>query len=142
MLYLYHALCLSVPYHIIPLSVCLSVPYHSNTEAALFACLLSGWATTTGRLLGPEERNSIKCLSQGHSDALPHRKSNLYLIGLGIIIYCIYQGTSTRRQRSDLFGLRVKLLPVTTILATKGRGNPANALSKDTTSEVAGLSPH
>jgi len=26
---------------------------HSNTEAALFACLSSGWATTTGRLLGP-----------------------------------------------------------------------------------------
>jgi len=26
--------------------------YHSNTEAVLFACHLSGWATTTGKLLG------------------------------------------------------------------------------------------
>jgi len=45
---LYYALCLS---------------YHSNTEAALFACISSGWATTTGRLLGPKMWNSIKCLS-------------------------------------------------------------------------------
>jgi len=37
---------------------------------------LSGWATTTGRMLGPKVGNSIKCLSQGHSDALPHRESN------------------------------------------------------------------
>jgi len=34
--------------------------YHSNTEAVLFACLSSGWATTTGRLLGPKFGNSIK----------------------------------------------------------------------------------
>jgi len=33
-------------------------------KAALFACLTSGWATTTGRLLGPKVGNSIKCLSQ------------------------------------------------------------------------------
>jgi len=51
-------------------TLCLS--YHSNTEAVLFACLLSGWATTTGRLLGPKMENTIKCLSQGHSDVLPH----------------------------------------------------------------------
>jgi len=50
--------------------------YHSITEAVLFACLSSGCATTTSRLLGPKVGNSIKCLSQGHSDALPHRKSN------------------------------------------------------------------
>jgi len=36
MLYTYYALCLSC---------------HSKTEAVLFACLSSGWATTTGRLL-------------------------------------------------------------------------------------------
>jgi len=38
----------------------------------------------------------------------------------------ICQGTSTKRQRSDLFDLRVKLPPVTTSLTTqtvKGRGN-------------------
>jgi len=28
-----------------------SVIYHSNTEAVLFACLSSDWATITGRLL-------------------------------------------------------------------------------------------
>jgi len=37
--------------------------YHSNTEAVLFACLSSGWATTTGRLLVLKIGNSIKCLS-------------------------------------------------------------------------------
>jgi len=31
----------------------------------------------------------------------------------------ICQGTSTRRQRSDLFGLRVKLTPVITRLTTQ-----------------------
>jgi len=31
----------------------------------------------------------------------------------------ICQGTSTRRQRRDLFGLRVKLPPVTTSLTTQ-----------------------
>jgi len=31
----------------------------------------------------------------------------------------ICQGTSTRRQRSDLFGLRIKLPPVTTSLTTQ-----------------------
>jgi len=54
---------------------CLS-SYHSNTEAVLFACLSSSWATTTCKLLGPKVGNSFKCLSQGHSDALPHRESN------------------------------------------------------------------
>jgi len=43
---LYYALCLS---------------YHSNTEAVLFACLSSGWAITTGTLLGLKAGNSIKC---------------------------------------------------------------------------------
>jgi len=55
--------------------LCLS--YHFNTEAVLLACLSSGWATTTGRLLGPKVGNSIMYLSQGHSDTLPHRESNL-----------------------------------------------------------------
>jgi len=41
--------------------LCLS--YHSNTEAVLFECLSSGWATTTSKLLGPKVGNSIKCLS-------------------------------------------------------------------------------
>jgi len=48
------------------LCVYLAIP---NTEAALFAWLSSGWATTTGRLLGSQVGNSIKCLSQGRSDA-------------------------------------------------------------------------
>jgi len=38
-------------------ALCLS--YHSNTEAVLFACLSSGWTTTTGRLLGTKVGNSI-----------------------------------------------------------------------------------
>jgi len=52
------------------LSYALCLLYHSNTEAVLFAYLSSGWATTTGRLLGSKMGNSIKCLSQGCSDAL------------------------------------------------------------------------
>jgi len=40
----------------------------------------------------------------------------------------ICQGTSTRRQRRDLFGLRVKLPPVTTSLTTQSRGNPVKCL--------------
>jgi len=49
---------------------------HTTPTQMLFACLSSGWATSTGRLLGPKVGNSIKCLSQGHSDALPHRELN------------------------------------------------------------------
>jgi len=55
-------------------ALCLS--YHSKTKSVLFACLSPGWATTTGRLLGYKVENSIKRLSQGHSDTLPHRESN------------------------------------------------------------------
>jgi len=40
--------------------LCYVLSYHFNTEAALFTCLSSGWVTTTGRLLGPKVRNSIK----------------------------------------------------------------------------------
>jgi len=48
----------------------------TQTEALCFACFSSGWATIAGRLPGPQMGNSIKCLSQWHSDALPHRVSN------------------------------------------------------------------
>jgi len=30
----------------------------------------------TGRMLGPKMGNSIKCIYQGHSNALPHRESD------------------------------------------------------------------
>jgi len=53
----------------------LGLLYHSNTVAVLFAYLSSDWATEIGKLLGPKMENSIKCLSEGHSDALPHRES-------------------------------------------------------------------
>jgi len=49
--------------------------YHSQHRSCL-ACLSSGWANTTGRLLGPKVGNSIKGLSQRYSHALPHRESN------------------------------------------------------------------
>jgi len=40
--------------------------------------------------------------------------------GLGLGRYSVIcQGTSNRRQRRDLFGLRVKLPPVTTSLNTQ-----------------------
>jgi len=50
---------------------------------------------------------------------------------------------STRRQRKDLFGLRVKLPPVTTSLTTqKVEAIPLSALPKDKTSELADLILH
>jgi len=43
----------------------------------------------------------------------------------------ICQGISTRRQRSDLFGHRVKLPPVTISLTTqKGKGNPVKCFAQ------------
>jgi len=43
----------------------------------------------------------------------------------------ISQGTSSRRQRRDLFGLQVKLPPVTTSLTTQRyRGNPVKCLAQ------------
>jgi len=68
----------------------LCMSYHSNTEAVLLACLSSGWATTTVRLLGPKVGNSIKFLSQGHSDVLPHRESTK-VSHLSIISPVLYQ---------------------------------------------------
>jgi len=78
---LYYAMCLS---------------YHSNTEAVLFGCLSSSWAITTGRLLGPKVGNSIKCLYQGHSDALPHRESNQGFATFRLLARRLYQLSSRR----------------------------------------------
>jgi len=52
---------------------------------------LSGWATTTGGLLGPIVGNIIKCLSQGHSDALPHRESNQGFITFRLLARRLYR---------------------------------------------------
>jgi len=75
-------------------------------EAILFACLSSGWATTKGRLLGLKMRNSIKCLSQGQSDAIPHRESNqgfatIRLLALRLILLTLdkhHQNKSTKNH--------------------------------------------
>jgi len=60
---------------------------------------------------------------------------SMQVVGLGPQYIC--QGTSTRRQQSDLCGLRVKLPPVTTSL----EAIKLSTLPKDTTSELASLSP-
>jgi len=52
---------------------CHSTPTQS---AAVFAGLLSFWAITTGKLLGPKMGNNIQCLSQVNIDALLNRESN------------------------------------------------------------------
>jgi len=54
----------------------------------------------------------------------------------------ICQGTSTSRQRRDLFGHRVKLPCYYQSNHAKVEEIPLSALVKDTTSELAGLSPH
>jgi len=61
---LYYALCLS---------------YHSNIKAALFACLSSGWATTTGRLLGPKVGNrNLSITSPAPLPTDPRRRHQKY----------------------------------------------------------------
>jgi len=72
------------------------------------------------------------------------QRSSLSLNFLGRFRYSfICQGTSTKRQQSDLFGFLVKLPPVTTNLVhSKVEAIPLSALLRDTTSELAGLSPH
>jgi len=73
-------------------SIALCLSYHPNTEDALFVSLSSGWATTTGRLLGPKlGKNSIKCLSQGYSDALPHREVEPKFRNLSITNPALYK---------------------------------------------------
>jgi len=44
-----------------------------------------------GRLLGPKVGNSIKCLSQGHSDALPHRESSQGFATFRLLACRLYQ---------------------------------------------------
>jgi len=62
-----------------------------HTEAVLFVCLSSGWATTTGRLLGPKVGNSIMRLSQGYSEALTHRESNKVFATFRLLARRLYQ---------------------------------------------------
>ena len=46
------------------LCVCLSKPTQSTFFRVLFASLLSGWATTIGKLLGPNKNNrKVSCVS-------------------------------------------------------------------------------
>jgi len=65
----------------------LRLPYLSNTEVVLFVRL----STATDKLLGPKIVNSIKYVSQGHSDALPHRASNQDLATISITSLALYQ---------------------------------------------------
>jgi len=53
--------------------------YHSNTEVVLFECLSLGWATTTGRLLGPKMGNSIACAVAANLSTLNSKKLNTML---------------------------------------------------------------
>jgi len=54
-----------------------------------------------------------------------------------------YLDQETAKQRNNLFGLRVKLPIVTTILTTKGKGNStASVQLKETTSELVCLFLH
>jgi len=73
---------------------------HKSCSVLLF---LSGWASTTGRLLGPKMRNNIKCkeifslktftknikyLSQGYHNALPHRESKQDFTTFWLLFRC------------------------------------------------------
>jgi len=51
--------CSITPIGILCLNQMLHALYLYNTEAVLFACLSSGWATTMGRLLGSKVGNAL-----------------------------------------------------------------------------------
>jgi len=95
----------------------LRLSYHSNTEAVLVTCLSSGWAATTGRLLGPKVGNGIKCLSQGHSDALPHRKSNQ-----GFATFQLLARRSRNLMHLSLFLFFVEVTSILKLLPNIERG--------------------
>jgi len=107
-----------------------------NTEAVLFACISSGWATTTGRLLGPKVGNSIKCRSHGHSDALPHREWKR-----GFATSQLLAGASTNWATrltlvNYMLGLDVHLFvklprPGNSEGTFKGRSNPVKCLAQE-----------
>jgi len=54
---------------------------------------------------------------------------NLRKLWESLLDFATY-GTSTRRQQSDIFGLRVKLPTVTTVEPFKDRGNPIKYLAQ------------
>jgi len=56
--------------------------YNYNTEAVLFACLSSGWATATGRLLAPKMGNMPFPRTQQHAttQGVKSRLCNLRLL--------------------------------------------------------------
>jgi len=131
--------------------------YHSSIEQSCSCSLLSGCATTTGRLLGPKMtlgvflKDKRRATTSGVEPRFStfqvkntkYNKDKIYLFencikglrknfslilevcnarsgrGLGFRYSFICQGTSTRRQRSDHFGLWVKLPSVTIRLTTQ-----------------------
>jgi len=54
------------------------------------------------RLLGPEEGNSIKCLSQGHSDALPHRELKQGFAPFRLLTWRLFQLSRAAASTSDM----------------------------------------
>jgi len=44
-----------------------------------------------GRLFGPKVGNSIKCLTQGHSEELPHRESKQGFATFRLLARRLYQ---------------------------------------------------
>jgi len=71
----------------------LFLSYHSNTEAVLFTCILSGWATTMGRLFGSKVGNSNKCLSFPRTQrrATTSGISNQGFAMFRLLARCLYQ---------------------------------------------------
>jgi len=84
--------------------------YHFNTEAALFACLSLGWATTTGRLLGPKVRNSIKCLSQGQRRATASKVEPKFR-NLSILQRMLVIASTIQQRRSSFINAKTVTLP-------------------------------
>jgi len=77
-------------YYFVWTRCCMLCVCHTTTTHKLF-CLnfSSGWATTMGRLLGLKVGNSIKCLSQGQSDALLHQESNQGFKTFWLLAWCL-----------------------------------------------------
>jgi len=54
-----------------------------------------------GRLLGPKMENSIKCLSEGHNNALTHQVMNQGFATFRLLAWCLYQLSYTAASDKD-----------------------------------------
>jgi len=97
--------------------LCYALSYHSTQKLLwLHVFCQAGLPQRVGRLLGPKVGNSIKCLSQGHSDTLPHWKSNQSFATFWLLARRLYQLSHVTKCTNELADCRShKKIKTTTI---------------------------